>query len=260
MHTELRHSITCTLFAAANLYTEIRKWSAYAFVAVLIPLMVTTPAAAAVDTLPEFDATYTVRYGILRGTMDLHLRHRENGFDYETSLRPRGIVTLFRRGVITEKTALVNADDTVRPLDYESTDTIADPVRHTRYRFGGDRVTGEYKSRSIDEPMQPNGHNRISVQVAILLALHLGKDITEVSVFNRARWKSYQFEVLPNRILELSTGTYNAIEVRYASPGSTKNWSLYVAPELSYLPVMLVYREDQKIKSSAELESYRISP
>ena len=50
--------------------------------------------AAAPDSIPEFDATYAVRYGILRGTMTLQLSRRNTGYLYETSLSPRGMASM----------------------------------------------------------------------------------------------------------------------------------------------------------------------
>lgn len=226
----------------------------------LILIVIASPVAAAGTPLPEFDATYTIRYGVLSGTLNLRLNQDDSGLQYETSLQPRGIASWFRRGMIIEHTNLAVAEGSILPLDYRSTDTIADPVRNTRYVFGEERVTGEYKSRKIDEPMRAAGQNRASLHVAVMLALHSGRDIAEIPVFDRGRWKTYFFEVIPGRTVRTKLGEYTATEVRYSSPGKDKDWSLYLAPELSYLPVMLVYREDGRIKSKAQITGYRVSP
>ena len=61
-----------------------------------------TSVAIAAETIPAFDASYSVRYGILRGEMTLRLSHRAGGYLYETSLRPRGFASWVRSGAIVE--------------------------------------------------------------------------------------------------------------------------------------------------------------
>jgi hypothetical protein len=207
--------------------------------------------------VPEFDATFTVSYGILRGEMTLKLEHRDGGYLYETSLRPRGLVSWFRRGAIDERTNLVDAEGTVRPLDYASIDTIANPVRYTQYRFGPDLVTGEYKTQQIDLPMRKGGHNRISVHIAMMKALQSGDAFNTVPVLDRGRWKEYRFEVVHNQVVYTPSGRFDTVEVSYSSTDSDKSWSLHFAEELDYVPVALIYREGRKTKSRAELAGIR---
>lgn len=216
--------------------------------------------AAGPATIPAFSATYTVRYGILRGTMTLDLERRDEGYSYQTSLRPRGFASWLRRGEIRETTSLVSQDGLVRPLDYTSVDTIARPNRHANYFFDQPpgHVTGEYKSQSVDVPMRAGGHNRISVQVAVMRALQSNIELSEFPVFDRGRWRDFGFEIIPDQFAETPSGDFETVEVRYASADKNKSWSLHCATALNYLPVMILFREDSKTKSRAVLTEYRI--
>lgn len=218
------------------------------------------PQAATSETLPTFDATYTVRYGILKGTMTLQLSRNDTSYQYETSLRPRGVASWIRRGEIKERSALDILGATVRPLNYVSTDTIARPPRNTQYSFNElpNRVTGKYKSSQIDEPMQAGGHNRISAHIAIMLALRSDTQIQQVPIFDRGRWKKYEFEIVGQQTVKTPSGIFETVEIRYASADNKKSWSLYCSASLDYLPVMIVFRDKGKVKSRAQLTSYRI--
>ena len=216
-------------------------------------------AASAAEPVPLFSATYKVSYGILHGEMTLELRRgNDGGYVYDTSLTPRGIVTLFRRGSIVETTSLEIDDGVLRPVDYRSTDTIANPTRNTEYLFDThtDRVTGVYKEKAVNEPLRPNGHNRISAHVAVMLAMNTGREMTTISVFDRARWRDFEFEVFPGQVVETPLGEYETVEIRYSSEGKKKSWSLHCAEALNYAPVMIVFREDDDIKSTARLVEY----
>ncbi len=216
-------------------------------------------ASAGAQPVPLFSATYKVSYGILRGEMTLELRHDGvSGYTYETSLTPRGIASIFRRGSIIETTSLQIEDGELRPLVYRSTDTIAAPTRHVVYRFDDPpgRVTGEYKEKVVDEPMRPNGHNRISAHVEVMLAMNTGAAMTGVPVFDRARWRDFTFEVLPGQLVKTKVGEFATTEVRYSSDKKNKSSSLYCAQALSYAPVMIIYREDGDIKLKAQLIEY----
>lgn len=210
--------------------------------------------------VPEFSASYQVRYGLLRGELTLELRHLDPGYLYETSLRPGGIVAWFKHGTIDERTTLLTANGEIQPLDYYSQDTIANPIRKTRYVFdrNSGRVTGEYKTQTINAPMRPDGHNRISIQVAIMLALQSNEDIANFSVFDRGRWKDYQFEVVHDQTMKTHSGKFETVEVRYSSSDDDKVWSIHLAQELSYLPVAFLYYEEGDLKSRAQLTNYRI--
>ncbi len=216
--------------------------------------------AAAHSPIPSFEASYTVRYGILRGTMTLQLSRHDSGYRYETSLSPRGVASWIRSGAISERTTLADTDETVLPLDYSSLDTIARPQRDTRYLFDqeSDRVTGQYKTHPVDVPMRPGGHNRISAQVAIMLALKSKNRISGFPIFDRGRWKDYEFEISGEETIKTPSGRFETVEIRYTSADGVKSWSLYCAASLNYLPVMIVYREGDKTKSRALLTDYRI--
>ena len=230
-----------------------------ALVGFIVFIVAAVSADCRAEPVPSFKVSYAVRYGVLRGEMTLDLRRDGNdGFVYDTMLRPRGFVTLFRKGAIEETSTLAMSEGQLRPLVYSSVDTIARPQRNTEYRFDepSGRVTGIYKARTVDEEMQPGGHNRISVQVAVMEALNEGRELTKFSVFDRARWRDFEFEVIPDRTASVPYGEFETVEIRYSSSKKEKSWSLHCAPALDYVPVMIVFREDGKIKSRAELVSF----
>ena len=61
-------------------------------------------SAAEAQPVPLFSATYKVSYSLLRGEMTLELRkENDSTYIYDTSLTPRGIVSVFRQGSILLK-------------------------------------------------------------------------------------------------------------------------------------------------------------
>ncbi len=264
MASETRQQNPANPIVARKIYSDIPKVRAHHGLARRIAVasiwLLAAPAPAiAEQSVPSFSAVYEVRYGLLRGTMTLELKESETGYSYETSLRPAGLVSWFKRGVISERTSLLNIDGTVQPLDYFSKDTIANPVRETTYAFDrqNSRVTGKYKSQLIDAPMRDSGHNRISIHIALMLALRSDTEISDYSVFDRGRWKDYQIDVIDDQGAATPLGNFDTVEIRYSSPGTDKSWSLHFAPALEHHPVMLVYREGGKVKSRAQLTDYR---
>jgi hypothetical protein len=119
-------------------------------------------------------------------------------------------------------------------------------------------VTGEYKQREVDVPMQAGGQNRISAQVAIMQALRSGLELTELPVFDRGRWRTFHFQVVADQVAKTPAGDFETVEVRYSSEGKEKSWSLHCATALDFLPVMIVYREKGKTKSRAVITEFEI--
>ena len=240
----------------ADKYSKVRSADGFPGRCVTLLAALFLAGLAHAQPLPLFSASYKVSYGILRGEMTLELRRTgDAGYFYETSLTPRGFVTLFKRGSIVETTSLRIEDGRVVPMDYRSIDTIANPTRNIVYRFDDPpgRVTGVYKQNTVDEPMRAGGQNRISAHVAVMFAMNAGADMTAISVFDRARWRDFEFEVFPGQVVETKLGEFDTAEIRYASDDKDKSWSLYCAEALDYAPVMIVYREDGDVKSKAQL-------
>ena len=262
------HQNLSTPIWSSYIYSEIRNEMMYplryqgivALAAIAAAGILAQPLHALSDkSLPGFSASYTVHYGVLSGKMTLDLRQRDNGYRYETTLTPRGVANVLRRGTIRETTMIESQNGAVRPLDYLNIDTIARPNRRTRYVFNqrDARVSGEYKEQSIDVPLRVGGQNRISAHVAIMQALKSGMNPAAFAVFDRGRWRDYEFEVVPGQIAETPFGEFETIEVRYSSDSKAKSWSLHCAPSLHFTPVLIVYREAGKTKSRAELTTYR---
>ena len=190
--------------------------------------------------------------------MSMAFEREDDGYSYRTSLAPRGVASWLRKGEIEETTRLVDAGGELQPVDYFSKDTIARPERRIHYHFDrvAGTVTGEYKSTAVDAPMRVGGHNRISAQVAIMQALQEGTELNRISVFDRARWKEFEFEIVPDQSIKTPAGRFDTVEVRYSSSGDNKSVSLHCAPALNYLPVTIVYNENGKVKSRASLQNY----
>lgn len=148
----------------------------------------------------------------------------------------------------------------IQPVDYVSTDTISRPHRRTNYLFDEPtgHVTGEYKSDPVDVPMRSGGQNRISAHIAVMRALQSDAELSEISIFDRRRWKDYRFEVVRGQTVKTSSGTFDTVAVSYTSPNDNKRWLLHCADALNYLPVLIVYSENGKTKSRAELVDYRL--
>ncbi len=243
----------------AEKYSKVRSLSEFTRRCILLISVILLTGPAAAQPVPLFSASYKVHYGILHGEMTLELRHADGvDYVYETSLTPKGLVTLFRRGSIIETTSLQIEDDVLRPLDYRSTDTIADPTRHTVYRFDDPegRITGAYKEREVDEPMRPNGHNRISAHVAVMLAMNTGADMTASRYSTGPAGATSSSRPSPGRPSKTPLGEFETVEIRYSSEKKDKSWSLYCAEALDFAPVMIIYREDDDIKSKAQLVEY----
>lgn len=265
-----RHSIAIIIAATRNkldiryifmpVKRALQSMATGSFVTCSTLLLALLAADSAAQSIPAFEATYAVRYGLLRGEMTLNLRQdSDSGFVYETTLRPKGFVTLFRRGSIEETSSLRADDGELRPAIYRSIDTISRPRRETQYRFddASGRVTGTYKSRAVDEPMRAGGHDRISVQVAVMQALNEGRELATFAVFDRARWREFEFDVVPGRTASVPYGDFETVEIRYTSKKKDKGWSLHCAAAINFVPVMIVFREDGDVKSRAELVSFR---
>ncbi len=88
-------------------------------------------------------------------------------------------------------------------------------------------------------------------------ALNEGRELAGLPVFDRARWRNFDFEVVPGRTASVPYGDFDTVEIQYTSSRKNKSWSLLCASAIGFVPVKIVFREDGDVKSRAELIGFR---
>lgn len=210
----------------------------------------------------EFEAVYKVRASIASGELSMSLAKEEDGgFLFRTVTRPRGLVRVFARGEIDERSKFLIRDDRVVPLDYTLRDTISkDHDADVRFDWENRRVAGIERGAEVGGETQPGMLNRAALYVAIMRDLKLDRLPEEYVLFDRGQVKAYQLENLGTEVVEVPFGSFEAVKLVRDAEDSRRSMYLWCAPELDYLPVRIeLYKEDKRV-SRADLRALKGLP
>jgi hypothetical protein len=223
--------------------------------AVALPI----PSANAVDLVP-FKATYAVSYmGVRAGLLHFELRAAGDGrYVYETHATP-GLVASF---IISKKAierSIMHIDaDGVRPLSWSLDDGKSGKENDGALEFAwaAKRVTGTVQGERVDLPTEPGLQDRLSFQIAAMIALLRGDEPGTIPMLDDDRIKpySYSYKGAAGRI-ETPAGEFDTVVYESTRPRSKRFSRIWHAPALGYLAVRFERLNRDKVETVMELVS-----
>ena len=204
----------------------------------------------------SFVAVYTAKLKQADGQLSMTLK-KEDGelYSYELTTKPGGFWRIIIDGSIWQKSTFTIEDDLLRSQTYELIDTIRSKTRKSRASFDWENslITGHYKDRAIKLPLTGNFIDKVSLQIAIIMDTRRGIDQSEYHILDKDKIQVVQINRNSSAIINVPFGKFEAIEINRSSPNSNRINTLWLAPELDYIPVKITQEEDGKIVFSASL-------
>jgi hypothetical protein len=158
---------------------------------------------------------------------------------------------------IYEQSRLAQIEPKVRPLEYRYRHVGSDENRNEHYRYDWRRNLAYVNSRGEHKTLKiPDGTvDTFSLQLALIQdAGKAAKRIT-YSAISRGQLKTYTFTKLGRETIDIPLGEFEAIVLkRRKDDEENTTYNTWHAPELHYLPVKLVKREEGDVVLSLVLE------
>ena len=171
------------------------------------------------------------------------LRPADGGrFLYEMASRPRGLLALFRRDTLTERSLWERGPDGApRPLRYERIQT-GSRERRARLVFtwspdGSGRVRNEVAGRPWAMAVPPGTLDRLLVQIALRRDLAAGREPLEYPIADGGKLKRYRFAVLGRETVTTSAGRFETVKIQRLRRKGKPPLYFWLAPGLDYLLV-----------------------
>ncbi len=204
----------------------------------------------------EFQAIYNAQLKQVDGQVMMTLKkEQDNLYSYEMITRPSGFWRIIIDGSIREKSTFSLENGVVRSKTYELNDTIRSKPRQSSATFdwGNLLLSGYYKDRKFELPLNRNVIDRVVLQIAIMHNNQQGINSTEHYILDRDKVKRVRINQKMSVNIRVPFGQFEAIEIEHVSEGSDSINSLWLAPELGYIPVKLTQKKDGKTIFSASL-------
>lgn len=209
---------------------------------------------------PEYRATYTVKYrGVSGGMLHVTLRSEEPGrLVYESRPEPG----MFARALIgpgaVERSEMVMEGNAVRPLAWSSDDGRGGKDNgRLDFDWEAGTVHGTMKGEEVELPAKDGLQDRLSLQVAVLIALQRGEEPGTIAMVDGNEVKSYSYTRVGSRRLSTFAGTFDTVLYESTRPGSRRLSRIWHAPELGYVPVRVERLREGRVESVMEVLKVR---
>ena len=221
-------------------------------------LVSTTIASAALP--PAFEAVYRARKaGMTLGKVTATLSYDKGQYRYEKRTVTKGLLSVFRKDVITELSIGQVKGDELQLNTYDYHLDRKKKPRRTSIRINGNKATGQHRGQNYELEVPSGILDRASIELALM------RDVSSNSsapinypIVDKGRLKTYLFEKSKNRKVKVPAGKFECIEYRRGHISGKRATSLCLAPEASYLPVYATHSE-KGTEFFLELVSYRMS-
>ncbi len=195
---------------------------------------------------PAFEAIYRVRKaGMTLGEVTVTLNYEKGHFRYEKRTITKGLLSLFRKDVITEKSLGVIHGDEIRLTDYDYHLDRGKKSRRTSIRIYGNKAIGQYRNQDYELSIPEGTLDRASIELALIRdAMESPSTLLSYSVIDKAELKTYQFKPTKSRRVKVPAGKFKCQEYRRERATDKRSTSLCLARKADYLPVYATHTEN----------------
>lgn len=213
------------------------------------------PAAAAADLTPH-TAHYKVKISVLSGRLDTELRATPDGYVATHVVKPTGLAKMLG-GNINVRSEFTTAADGVRPVAFREIDTIGnEPETNIRFDWTTNRASGTVGEDAVDLQLEGLSHDNVSIQYELMYDLLNGKPDDTYVLFDVDKMRVANVRNIGTKSFKTKAGTYEAVGIQHQKEGSSRVTTLWCAPKLGYLPVVIEQHRKGKLNFQATLTRY----
>jgi len=217
------------------------------FAVLLAIAFMASVSAEEFEGIRDFDAEYDVYRGglkIAKMKRVLTINGTENTLYSET--RTIGIVSLFRKDKIVEKSTWKSANGKLIPNFYEYMRTGSKNDRNVTVEFDwpNKQITNSINGDSWKMSAADGMLDKLLYQLSIMMDLKQGKSVLTYQIADGGKEKVYTFETVGEEVLDTPLGKLNTIKLKLKREDSDRQSIFWSAPDIHYLPVKIEITDD----------------
>lgn len=218
-------------------------------------------SAAIASLPPDFEAVYNLKkFGLDSAKSNSSLKQQANGtWLYQSQTRTQGLVSIFRKDKINERSVLKNIKGNIVPVSYEYRHTGSSKNRDRSINFDWDnlRANSIVSGEPSTLPITPDIVDGFSLQLKLMSDLQAGKKSLVYQVLNKGEISPYEFEILGHEMVETEAGDFTTVKLKRSRKDSKRRTIMWAAPALHYLPVKITHIEKDDSHFTLLLESVK---
>ncbi len=220
-------------------------------------------AAEGNSPIPAFTAEYRLSMGnMVAGKVKISLSMKPDGsYHYRQHSIPVGLLAAFKSDEITEESRGKIVGHRVIPESYLYRRDKSDKPRHRKILFDwkSDRVTDQKTGAQWKLELPKNSQDKFSKQLAMMLAMQKSRQDITFQVASKERIREYHFRPQGEDSIKLKKGQINALKVTRSKDKRPANATLWLDPEMHYIPVRVEKQEHDNL-FTMELISIEFTP
>jgi len=196
---------------------------------------------------PEFTAIYQLnKLGMNAAeTRITHTKQTDGSWLYKSQTQTKGLISIFRKDKITERTQLNNITGSYKPVSYDYIHQGSKKNRNRSIAFDWQNKTANINNRGKRSSfaIADDVADSFSLQLKIMSNLDDNNRQLDYNIIHKGQLKAYQFEILGEDIADTAAGNFKAIKWKRTRKQGKRTTIMWLAPELHYLPVRIQHIE-----------------
>lgn len=225
----------------------------------LLLLAFSNPAPGTEELPADFVAVYSLHsMGTRFADMERSFSRLDNGeYLYRSETRTVGLLALFRKDHIIEKSTWHFTGGQLQPLkySYEHTGGKRDRDVVVEFDWSSRRIINSINGSSWQMPIRSYIMDKLLYQLAIMYDLEKGKRDISYAIADGGRIKNYDFELLGEDRTETPIGEFSTLKLIRHKPNSRRKTVIWCARELGYMPVKVENVENNGRETTAVIEA-----
>jgi len=202
-------------------------------------------------------AEYKVRISVVTGELNTELRRTDNGYVATHVVKPTGLSRIITNGEIFVTSEFALVADGVRPLTYHGIDTIGDePEANITFDWSTNTASGTVDQVPVEFHLDGLAHDAVSIQYQLMYDLLNQRPNDTYVLFDVEKMQVAHIRQAGKKTVKTKVGEFDVVGIQHQREGSSRVMTLWCAPKLDYLPVVIEQHRNGKLKFRATLNSY----
>jgi hypothetical protein len=222
----------------------------------MFALLLAVSTAGAADLTPH-RAEYKVKISVVSGQLNTELRAVESGFVATHSIKPVGVSRIITNGRMEVSSEFTTDADGVKPVSFHEVDTIKDePEVRLSFDWTTNIASGTVGEDDVTIELEGISHDNVSIQYALMHDLLNGGAQETYILFDVDKMRVAHVRNIGTKTIKTKAGSYEVVGIQHQKEGSSRVTTLWCAPALGYLPVVIEQHRKKKLNFRATLTEY----
>lgn len=208
--------------------------------------------------IPSYRAVYRLEYeGHTSGTTEISVSYHPERRDYEyvSTTRATGLFKLTMPDPIVERSRLAQKEGRIMPMEYSYGGEHSVAEQHMTFDWERGVVAARVDGEEFELPLESGVLDPGSLRVVIMQELRSMKGAARYVLIDEGSFKTYEYSSAGEATIDTQLGPLRTQVVVQQREGSSRRLLLWLAPELSFLPVRMEQQRNGETRMSIVLES-----